>query len=84
MWNVPPGGSTGYSLMDGPHGLCHPERMKKKPSKRSTTKSSQKLKEIAKKLSGGDVRDFEAMYEEGSAKNASRPQQPAAPARRRT
>lgn len=46
--------------------------MKNKRLKRSTTKSSQKLKETAKKLAGGDVRDFEAMYEEGSAKNASR------------
>jgi hypothetical protein len=55
--------------------------MKNKPSKRS--RSSQKLKETAKKLSGGDVRDFEAMYEEGSAKPVSRRQQLAPPARRR-
>jgi hypothetical protein len=54
------------------YGICHLHGMKKKPSKRSRTKASQRLKEAAKKLAGGDVRDFEGTYEEGSAKNASR------------
>lgn len=53
-------------------GMCHPPGMTTKPSKRRKTKSSQKLKAVVKKLAGGDVRDFEATYEEGSAKNASR------------
>jgi hypothetical protein len=57
--------------------------MKKRLSKRSTTKSSQKLKTAAKKLAGGDVREFEEMYEEGSAKGESRRQQSDPPAPRR-
>jgi hypothetical protein len=53
--------------------------MRKKPSKRSRTKSSQKLKAAARKLAGGNVRQFEELYEESREKGVSRREQLDAP-----
>ncbi len=56
--------------------------MTNKPSKRSGTKLSKKLKETAKALAGGDVREFEELYEEPPPKRLP-PRKPAKPATRR-